>query len=139
MVAILIVTHGDLSKALLSSIALVMGEPPMTEALGLYHGDDVEELKTRVRESILRLNQESGGEGVLVLVDLLGGSPSNATAKCINELKDEIKVECITGANLPILVEAVANHANMEINDLKRTCLSAGSESIINLREKLMI
>ena len=45
MVALLLVTHGDLAKALLNSAALIMGEAPLIESYGLYHGDDVDELK----------------------------------------------------------------------------------------------
>lgn len=137
MVSILVVTHGDLSKAFISSIELVLGETPMTETLGLYHGDDVEELKDRVRESILKLNAESAGKGVLVFVDLLGGSPSNAVAVCINELKDKINIECIAGVNLPMLIESVGSRTYMDLQELRQACLNAGMEGIINLREKL--
>ena len=67
MVALLLVTHGDLAKALLNSAALIMGEAPLIESYGLYHGDDVDELKEKVKAAIVRLNVQSQSDGVLVL------------------------------------------------------------------------
>ena len=86
MVALLLVTHGDLANALVGSAKLIMGEAPLVESYGLYHGDDIDALKDTVKDAIVRLEEQSGGDGVLVLTDLLGGSPYNATARSFYEL-----------------------------------------------------
>ena len=49
MVALLLVTHGDLANALVGSAKLIMGEAPLVESYGLYHGDDIDALKGRNR------------------------------------------------------------------------------------------
>ncbi|MFR5526637.1 MAG: PTS sugar transporter subunit IIA, partial [[Clostridium] innocuum] len=105
MVAVLLVTHGDLAQALLSSAALIMGEAPLIESHGLYHGDSVDNLKDTIKEAVVRLSECSQGDGVLILTDLFGGSPSNAAARAMHELQDSVRCECITGVNLPILLE----------------------------------
>lgn len=137
MVGLLLVTHGDLAKSLLNSAALIMGEAPLIESYGLYHGDDVDELKTKVKAAIQRLNDQSEGDGVLVLVDLFGGSPSNATARSLHELGDSVKAECITGVNLPMLLEVATSAQFMSLEDLTKRCLELGPESIVNLCAKL--
>ena len=89
MVALLLVTHGDLANALVGSAKLIMGEAPLVESYGLYHGDDIDALKDTVKDAIVRLEEQSGGDGVLVLTDLLGGSPYNATARSFYERSEE--------------------------------------------------
>ena len=65
---------------------------------------DVDELKEKVKAAIVRLNVQSQSDGVLVLTDLFGGSPSNVTARSLHELGNSVKVECVTGVNLPMLL-----------------------------------
>lgn len=139
MVSLLLVTHGDLAKALLDSAALIMGEAPQIESYGLYHGDDIDELKEKVKKAIVRLNDQSEGDGVLVLTDLFGGSPSNATARSFYELGDQVKTESVTGVNLPMLLEVASNTAYMSLEELKQVCLTSGPQSIMSLRDKIQI
>jgi len=139
MIAMLIVTHGDLAKALISSAHLIMGESSLTESLGLYHGENIESLKDKVKKSIINLHKKSEGNGVIVLTDLFGGSPSNAIAQALHELNDEVKAECITGVNLPILLEAANCKGYMALDELKNHCIEAGKENIFCLKERLDI
>ena len=133
MVGLLLVTHGDLAKSLLNSAALIMGEAPLID------GDDVDDLKEKVKSAIQRLNDQSDGDGVLVLVDLFGGSPSNATARSLHELGDSVKAKCVTGVNLPMLLEVATSVPFMKLDELRQVCLQRGPESIVDLCEKLNI
>ena len=72
MVGLLVVTHGRFSRELIKSIELIIGHQKTVEALTLEEGDDVNKLREEVEKKTEELDQ---GEGVLVLVDLLGGSP----------------------------------------------------------------
>lgn len=60
MVALLLVTHGDLANALVGSAKLIMGEAPLVESYGLYHGDDIDALKiqSRTQSSDWKSSQE---------------------------------------------------------------------------------
>lgn len=137
MVGLLLVTHGDLAKSLLNSAALIMGEAPLIESYGLYHGDDVDELKDKVQIAIQRLYDKSEGDGVLILVDLFGGSPSNATARSLHDLKGSVRAACVTGVNLPMLLEVATSVSYLKLDELKKKCLSIGPESILDLCEMI--
>lgn len=139
MVALLLVTHGDLAKALLSSAMLIMGDAPLIENYGLYHGDNVDDLKETVKNAIVRLNERSNGDGVLVLTDLFGGSPANVTARSFYELGGDVKAECVTGVNLPMLLEVAASAVHMNLEELKNVCLDSGRQSIVNLKDKIQL
>ena len=100
MVGLLVVTHGRFSRELIKSIELIIGHQKTVEALTLEEGDDVNKLREEVEKKTEELDQ---GEGVLVLVDLLGGSPWNVSSICT---KKEA-VECVAGLNMPMLLEAI--------------------------------
>lgn len=135
MVAVLLVTHGDLAKSLLSSAALIMGEAPLVESHGLYHGDNVDDLKETIKEAVVRLYGCSEEDGVLIMTDLFGGSPSNVAARAMHELGDNVRAECITGVNLPMLLEVATSKTFMKMDDLLEHALQVGQTSIVNLKE----
>lgn len=137
MVALLLVTHGDLAKSLVSSAALIMGTTPLIESYGLYHGDSVDDLKDTVKEAVEKLDKESNGSGVLILTDLFGGSPYNAIARGLYELKNTVKAECVTGVNLPMLLEVATSVSYKDLEELKNSCLEIGPKSILSLKDKI--
>ncbi|WP_287476954.1 PTS sugar transporter subunit IIA [Anaerostipes sp.] len=93
MTGILIATHGGLAEGLLNAIELLAGKQEKIETIGLYHGDGIDAFAQEVEKTYEKLN---GEDGVLVFVDILGGSPSNAVMKLMNE-KDNVKA--IAGVN----------------------------------------
>lgn len=139
MVGLLLVTHGELADALVSSSKLIMGECENLDSLGLYHGDSTDELLEKITERIIDLNSKTSEGGVLVLADLFGGSPSNAVASAIYQLRDEVEVECITGVNLPVLLEVASQKDYNDLQSLKEIGLAAGGQSIVSLKEKIGI
>lgn len=134
MIGILVATHASLGKELIAASELVFGAEEQVASTGLYHGDAIEELEGTIKDAIEGLD---AGDGVLVLVDLLGGSPSNMTAKAIYSLRDEMDVECIAGANLPLLIEALVARKSMGLAQLKAQLVEAGAASIVDLRTTL--
>lgn len=127
MVGILIITHGSLSCALAESCKLFCGEQEGIHALCLDPTDDVYEFRKCVGREIARLDN---GDGVLVFVDLFGGSPSNCAAA---NLKNSC-YECVTGVNLPMLIEALNYRSRCDLKELAEKSMIAGNESILNLR-----
>lgn len=97
MIGKLVLTHGTLARELLSAARTISGELPNFEALSLEWGDSFEAARAKVRAAIDRLDQ---GEGVLVLVDMFGGTPCNVAMTFL----EEGKVEIVTGVNLPMVV-----------------------------------
>lgn len=127
MVGLLVVTHGRFSRELIKSIELIIGHQKTVEALTLEEGDDVNKLREEVEKKTEELDQ---GEGVLVLVDLLGGSPWNVSSICT---KKEA-VECVAGLNMPMLLALLKaeRHAHAE---LKQICMKAAVEGVVSARE----
>lgn len=136
MIGILVVTHGQFAEAIVKSAELIIGEQTHYKTLGLIHGEDIEGFKEKVTNSIEKLND---GDGVLIFVDFYGGSPFNATAVSLNKLSEEINMECIIGVNFCMILETFLNREQLSLDELKEHCLSAGKESIKDLKEEFSL
>ena len=120
MVRIMIVTHGPLAQAFKESAAMFFGSAADNlVTLGLFPTDN--------------------GEGVLVFVDIFAGSPFNMTAMAIDELKENHKIQCFTGVNMPVLMEALGSCETMSLEELREDVASTAQESIVDLRKSLDI
>ncbi|MCP4664080.1 MAG: hypothetical protein GY856_52520 [bacterium] len=86
-----------MAKALLASARTIAGELPGFEALALSWDGDIEEAHRKVREALRRLDR---GDGVLILSDLYGATPSNVALA----FRAAGTVEVISGVNLPMVV-----------------------------------
>ncbi|EDS72464.1 PTS sugar transporter subunit IIA [Anaerofustis stercorihominis] len=128
MIGILLVTHGNAGKELIKSSELIIGHQQKIDSLSLNHGDDINELQKHVLNKIEILND---GDGVIVMVDLLGGSPCNVTGKIIKETNN---VECLTGVNLPMLIEAISSRENLNLKELTDISKNSSKEGINNLK-----
>ncbi len=97
MVGVLILTHGDLARELLASARAIAGELDNFEALPLSWGDDIDRAHELVDAALERLDR---GNGVLIMTDIFGGTPSNVAMA----FRDPGQVEVISGVNLPMIV-----------------------------------
>lgn len=137
MIKILIVTHGALAVAFKESSAMFFGSTSdAISTIGLFPMDSPEALYDKITKEIITVDD---GSGVLIFVDILSGSPYNMTAMAIDALKTEHKLECFTGVNLPILMEALAGLEYMSLSEMVTQIESVSQESISNLRKKLDI
>ncbi|TDT51303.1 PTS sugar transporter subunit IIA [Fonticella tunisiensis] len=121
---LLIITHGNFGKELLKSVEMIMGEQEDAAALGLNLGDDVDVLRADV-ERIIAEN-EKADKDTIVLVDLLGGSPSNVGLYALKN--HDIKV--ITGVNMLMLIEFFSSREFEELEDLVEKMINSGVEGI---------
>ena len=132
MIGILVVTHGNFGTELLKSAELIIGKQENVKALSLNQGDNVEELCDNVSKSIKQLDK---GDGVLVLTDLFGGSPSNVTA---TNMKNG-HFQSLAGVNLPMLIEALDARNNEKLEELVDKVYTSGVEGIRNIRHELFV
>lgn len=130
MTGILLVTHGGFSKGILEAMELICGRQENVEALSLNISDDVETLADQVKSRVESMNQ---GDGVLILVDMLGGSPANVSAR----LMMEDGVACITGLNFPMVLEAVGSRESCPFSELVPLCMESGAAGIVDLKARL--
>lgn len=133
MVGILVLTHGDFAEGIINSCEIILGKQENTKALGLYPGDSINEFKEKVLYYLKELDLK---DGVIVFTDLFGASPYNAVVLNKNNVKD-IKFRCITGVNLPMLLEAFSNRNCSKIDDIVEKCIKIGTEGIKELFDEL--
>ena len=98
MIGLVLVTHGKLAVEFRSALEHVVGPQQQIEAVTIGPNDDVEQRRKDIVEAIKRVDT---GEGVAVLTDMFGGTPSNLAISCMSRPK----VEVLAGINLPMLVK----------------------------------
>ena len=126
MIGILIITHGGLGDALVGSAAHVLGKPlEKVRALAVTVADKPESL---LREAGALLREVESEQGVLVLTDICGGTPSNIATS----LGVPGRVEAVCGANLPMLVRALT-YRNQTLAQVVEKALSGGNEGVFKL------
>jgi PTS system mannose-specific IIA component len=101
MVGLLLMTHAPLGNAFIQAAAHVFrSRPERLEAIDVIADQNVDEVNRLAREAVCRLDD---GSGVLIMTDILGGTPSN----CCRQVGDPSQVAVIAGISLPMLLRAI--------------------------------
>jgi len=98
VIGVVVVTHGQLAIELVNAAEMIVGDLPQFTAVSIGWHDDVNDAREEIEQAIERVR---GEEGVLLLTDMFGGTPSNLGLTFLE--KDRIEV--ITGVNLPMLIK----------------------------------
>jgi mannose PTS system EIIA component len=104
VIGVVVVTHGQLANELVNAAEMIVGDLPQFAAVSIGWHDDVNDAREDIGQAIERVR---GEEGVLVLTDMFGGTPSNLGMTFL----ETDRVEVITGVNLPMLIK-LANLRN---------------------------
>ncbi len=123
MVGVLITTHGNLGKELIKAAELIRGSLKGIVHISVDQIKGVEDLKKEISGAIKKLDQ---GQGVLILTDLFGGTPSNISLSFMKEGK----VEVITGVNLPMLLKLPDIGENMSLREFAQQIKEYGIKNI---------
>jgi len=130
MVGVVLAAHGSLPQAFLESTRMILGEPELVAGVSLMPGDSLEGLIDRLRAAVTEVDR---GDGVLILLDMFGGTPANAAALLTQQME---RVCAVTGANVPMLLEMfMARETGDSVEALTRTAFSAGQTGIVNIVE----
>lgn len=126
MIGILIVSHGAFGESLIHSASHVLGKRPLyLRQLGVTVHDDPEAILPVAQDLIRFLDQ---GEGVLVLTDIYGATPSNIAAKLLKPGR----VEGLAGVNLPMLIRAL-NYRDEPLISVRDKALAGAAEGVIRM------
>jgi PTS system ascorbate-specific IIA component len=126
MIGILLITHGSYGEALVQNACHVLNKrPPQLNQLGLSAQDDPLDLLPLARQM---LHLVDDGDGVLLLSDLFGATPSNLALK----LLEPSRVEGLTGVNLPMLLRAL-NYRDKGMATLLVRARDGGRDGILNM------
>lgn len=128
MVGVVLAAHGPLPKALLESVGMIMGELPQVSSVSLMPGDSLEGLVDRLQSAVNAVNTD---QGVLILLDLFGGTPANAAALLSQQMRG---VQAVSGVNLPMLLETLlARMGTDDVEILAETAHTAGRAGVVNI------
>jgi PTS system mannose-specific IIA component len=126
MIGILIVAHGALGQSLVDAVTHVLGaRPPQFGVFAVAADDDPIVLLPKARDAVAALDT---GEGVAVLSDLYGATPSNLAVK----LARPGRIEVIAGVNLPMLVRAFT-YRTRGMETLVKKAISGGCEGVLHI------
>jgi PTS system mannose-specific IIA component len=98
MIGVVVVTHGQLAAELVNATETIVGDLPRFAAVSIGWHEDTGEARNEIEQAIARVDE---GQGVLILTDMFGGTPSNLAMTFLAQ----DRVEVITGVNLPMLIK----------------------------------
>ncbi|MFP6606975.1 MAG: PTS sugar transporter subunit IIA [Myxococcota bacterium] len=122
-VGVLIVTHYRLGEEFLQALRLILPDAPPFAAVAVDPNQPVEEIRRAIAAGLAAAEK---GEGVLVLTDMFGGTPSNISLSFL----DEHHVEIVTGINLPMLVKLATLTEDKPLEELATFVKEYGQRNI---------
>ncbi len=124
MIGIVIVTHSQLGQALIEAAEFIIGKKPdNTTAVSININENADKLRKKIAAGIKAVDQH---DGVLILTDMFGGTPSNLSYSFL----EEGKIEVISGVNLPIVIKADNSREKQELTKLAVNLEIYGRKSI---------
>ncbi|HET9317821.1 MAG TPA: PTS sugar transporter subunit IIA [Vicinamibacteria bacterium] len=122
-VGVVVVAHYRLGEELLQALRLIVPGASGFEAVSIEPKQSVEEMRAAISEAIDRVEQ---GEGVLILTDMFGGTPSNIALSFLGEKR----IEVVTGVNLPMLIKLATLRKVQPLEELAAFIKGYGQRNI---------
>jgi PTS system mannose-specific IIA component len=123
VIGVVVVTHGQLATELVNAAEMIVGDLPQFTAVSIGWHDDANDAREDILHAIERVR---GPEGVLLLTDMFGGTPSNLGMTFLE--KDRLEV--ITGVNLPMLIKLAASRGSTDLLSLAKEMRQHGRDAI---------
>jgi len=129
MIGVLIVTHFDFGENLLQTAETIVGKQEGCLAISVDNSKEIESMLADIQSGVDRVDY---GDGVVILTDMFGGTPTNMSLSLLGSGK----LEVITGANLPMLLK-ILNTREQPLESLAQEAKSAGRQGILVAGEVL--
>jgi PTS system mannose-specific IIA component len=123
MIGLLVVTHRGLAAELIATAELIVGKIENCVGLSIDPELSVEDLRRQITKAIGEVNL---GDGVIVLTDMFGGTPSNLSLSFLNQKG----IEVVTGVNLPMLIKLARGREKVKVDELAQFIKNYGRRSI---------
>ena len=130
MIGIVLVTHGRLAAEFIAALEHVVGPQRNIRAICIGPDDDMEQRRKDILEGVAAVDE---GDGVVLLTDMFGGTPSNLAISVM----DAAKVEVIAGVNLPMLIKLASVREGSSLSAAANSAQKAGRQ-YINLASGLL-
>ena len=123
MIGMVLVTHGRLAAEFVAALEHIVGPQQAIAAICIGPDDDMEQRRREILESVARVEN---GDGVVLLTDMFGGTPSNLAISVL----DRAKVEVIAGVNLPMLIKLAEVRSKLPLDQAALAGQEAGRKYI---------
>jgi PTS system mannose-specific IIA component len=124
MIGIVIVTHSQLGDALIEAAEFIIGKrPEALVSVSIDLNESADMLRRKIADGIKKVKSKNG---VLILTDMFGGTPSNLSYSFL----EEGQIEVLSGVNLPILIQAANTRAKVDLTKLAVKLEAFGKKSI---------
>lgn len=124
MIGIVIVTHSQLGHSLIEAAEFILGETPEAVVpISINLKEDAKKLRQKIADGIKAVDTK---QGVVILTDMFGGTPSNLSYSFL----EEGQVEVLSGVNLPIVIKAVETRQKVSLAQLAAELEAFGKKSI---------
>ncbi|MCK4766952.1 MAG: PTS fructose transporter subunit IIA [Desulfobacula sp.] len=124
MIGILLVTHANLGSTLIETVEFILGKSQDNLfPVSINIQEDPDSLRKKIKKGISKAKTDNG---VIILTDMFGGTPSNLSYSFL----EEGQIEVISGVNLPILLKAVTSRSKMDMETLTLSLVEHGKKSI---------
>ena len=130
MIGMVLVTHGRLAEELIAALEHVVGPQVNISAVCIGPDDDMEQRRLYILECVTKAEE---GNGVILLTDMFGGTPSNLAIS----IMDKANVEVLAGVNLPMLIKLVSVRQTQSVEEAAQSAQEAGRK-YINIASRLL-
>lgn len=130
MVGIVVVTHGNLARVLVETAESIVGKEVGVQWVCIEPGDTNEGIRRAISTALKGVDK---GEGVLILTDLFGGTPTNMGLSFL----EEGRVDVLAGVNLPIMLKAISHCQGKGLAELAESLREYGQKGIVLASEVL--
>ena len=130
MIGMILVTHGRLAEELIAALEHVVGPQDSIAAICIGPDDDMEQHRQKIIE---QTRETDDGDGVVLLTDMFGGTPSNLAISVM----DKVNVEVIAGVNLPMLIKLTSVRDSLPLVEAVASAQESGRK-YINIASQLL-
>jgi len=123
MIGLLIATHAELADELVRAAEMVIGPLEQVRTMGIRREDNLEGIRSRISSLLAELDD---GDGVLVMTDMFGGTPSNISLSFLNPEQ----VDVLSGVNLPMVLKFCNSREGVKLSELASMLKAYGQQSI---------
>lgn len=123
MIGMVLVTHGRLATEFRAALEHVVGPQSQLETIAIGPEDDMDSRRNDIMAAVKQVNS---GDGVVLLTDMFGGTPSNLAISCMNGAK----VEVVAGINLPMLIKLARVREDADLAEAVAQAQDAGRKYI---------
>ena len=123
MIGMVLVTHGQLANEFRAALEHVVGPQSQLETIAIGPEDDMDSRRNDIMAAVRHVNS---GDGVVLLTDMFGGTPSNLAISCMNGAK----VEVVAGINLPMLIKLARVRDDADLTEAVAQAQDAGRKYI---------